>query len=427
MTKKIFALLWTAIFILSGLFGQGYAAEAPERPDYHLEAVLVLSRHNIRSPLVSSDSQLARLTPYKWYEWPVAPGQLSPKGGELETLMGEYFRQWMVKEGLIPEDYRPSEDEVRFYANSKQRTIATATRFAEGMFPQEKIAIEHKFAPEASDPVFSPRYPSVDTQFQLQALKEISQMWGAQGLQGIGKELAEPYATLEKVLQLKKSPAATEDGMNHFRTNDLEIKFQQGKQTKVEGSLELANSASDALLLQYYEEPTSIKRDFKRRPSRAEWEQIGRIKDICLAVQFSSPSVGLKVAQPLLKVMNEEILSDRKFSFLCGHDSNIATVLAALQVEDYELAKSFEKKAPLGVKLVIGQWRDKEGHGYGSLDLVYQSTDQLIKATPLTLARPPMIQHLRLKGAPPPNSRGHYHLYDVLIRFQRALETNKRG
>ena len=415
------------MFFLFGLPGLAAANDVAadevrdNLPDYHLEAVLVLSRHHIRSPLTKADSKLARITPYKWYEWPVAPGELSPKGGQLETIMGQYFHQWTVKEGLFPENYRPNTDEVRFYANSKQRTLATAQYFAAGMFPAASVPIEHTAEPEASDPTFSPRFKSVSTEFQVQALKEISEMGGVKGLRGIGEKLTESYAVLEKNLKLKKSPAAQEDGFTHFRTDDLALKFEKGKQTKVEGSLELANSASDALLLQYYEEPTSVKKSFKRKLSREDWNEIAKIKDICLEVQFTAPSVA-KVAHPLLNVMNEEILSDRKFTFLCGHDSNIATVLAALQVEDYELVNSFEKKAPLGVKLVIGQWRDKAGHGYGSLDLVYQSTDQMIKRTPLTLDNPPMVYHLRLKGLPPPNARGHYSLYDLLTRFQQAVK-----
>ena len=45
----------------------------------------------------------------------------------------QYFRQWLVSEGLIPENWRPEGDAVRFYANAKQRTQATARYFSAGI------------------------------------------------------------------------------------------------------------------------------------------------------------------------------------------------------------------------------------------------------------------------------------------------------
>ena len=39
--------------------------------------------------------------------------------------MGQYFRKWLEDEGLFPENYQPEEEDVRIYANAKQRTVAT--------------------------------------------------------------------------------------------------------------------------------------------------------------------------------------------------------------------------------------------------------------------------------------------------------------
>jgi len=95
---------------------------------YKLEKVVILSRHNIRSPLVEKGSVLDNATTHQWYEWSSGPSELSLKGGVLETIMGQYFRKWLDSEGLIKENTRIAEN-VRIYANSKQRTIATARYF----------------------------------------------------------------------------------------------------------------------------------------------------------------------------------------------------------------------------------------------------------------------------------------------------------
>ena len=54
--------------------------------------------------------------------------QLSQRGGVLETEMGQFFRKWVVSAGLLPDNYRPQDGEVLFYANSRQRTFTTAKR-----------------------------------------------------------------------------------------------------------------------------------------------------------------------------------------------------------------------------------------------------------------------------------------------------------
>ena len=54
-------------------------------------------------------------------------------------------------------------------------------------------------------------------------------------------------------------------------------------------------------------------------------------------------------------------LDTRKFTFLCGHDSNIAGVFAALDVEDYRLPNAIEKMTPIGAKFVVEKWLGDDG------------------------------------------------------------------
>ena len=116
-------------FLLLGVtfstFAQGNCPDG-FREHYTLKQVVVLSRHNIRSPLSGRQSALQRITPHEWYHWSSAPSELSLRGGALETMMGQYFRKWLVSEGMMKENEIPAEGTMRFYANSLQRTIATA-------------------------------------------------------------------------------------------------------------------------------------------------------------------------------------------------------------------------------------------------------------------------------------------------------------
>ena len=60
---------------------------------YKLQEVVILSRHNIRSPLSTNGSTLSRLTSHQWTDWSSAPSELTLRGGALETMMGQYFRK----------------------------------------------------------------------------------------------------------------------------------------------------------------------------------------------------------------------------------------------------------------------------------------------------------------------------------------------
>lgn len=390
--------------------------------NYKLKEMVVLSRHNIRSPLSGNGSSLAQITPHKWFAWTSAPSDLSLRGGELETMMGQYFRQRLVREGLMTENYQPQDGEMRFYANSMQRTIATAQYFSSGMLPIANVRIEHKFTENKMDPVFNPQLTFVSDAFRAEALQQISAMGGSNGLQGIEEGLAGEYRLLEQVLDFRKSDMFKKDGVDKFRTDDLQISLDLNKEPAMRGSLKLATQASDAFVLQYYEEADPVKAAFNHKLTTAGWEQIGRVKDVYGDVLFTAPIVAVNVAHPLLQVMRDELALDgRKFTFLCGHDSNIASVLAALRVTPYSLPQSIEKKTPIGSKFIIEKWVGKDGQEYASLSLVYQTTEQLRNRTMLSLNTPPMSYPLTLDGLAK-NADGLYRLHDVQQRFQEVID-----
>ena len=132
---------------------------------YILEQVVVLSRHNIRSPMSGSGSVLTEITPHEWISWTSNPSELSLRGGALETMMGQYFRRWAEKERLFPENYQPDDSSVRIYANAKQRTIATAQFFATGLLPTAGLEVETHVEYDSMDPTFKPQLTFVNNAY----------------------------------------------------------------------------------------------------------------------------------------------------------------------------------------------------------------------------------------------------------------------
>lgn len=335
--------------------------------------------------------------------------------------MGQYFRQYLVEQGLMPENWQPSGEAVRFYANSMQRTIATAQYFAAGLLPVANQTIEYHCDLGTMDPVFTPQLTYVDEAFCAQAMEEIAAMGGAQGLRGITAALQDHYRLLEKVLDFQNSEYAKENGITALPDDEPQIHLEVNKEPSVTGSLKTATSASDALVLQYFEEPDDAKAAFGNALTWEQWCDIAHITDTYTTVLFTAPSVAVNVAHPLLMELESELTAQgRQFSFLCGHDSNVASVLAALGVEDYALLESVSQETPIGCKLVFACWTGPDGGDYAEVSLVYQTVEQLRGCRMLDLNNPPQKVKLSFAGLNA-NADGLYHLEDLLARFDEAI------
>ena len=411
-----------ALLLLCPLLAMGQLQRSEAfKNQYKLKEVVILSRHNIRSSLSVNGSVLQKMTPHQWIKWSAAPSELTLRGGVLETIMGQFFRKWTVNEGLFTENAVPTVDEVNFYANSMQRTIATAQYFSSGFMPVANLHINHRFTPSKMDPVFFPALTKSSEAFKTQALKEIAAMGGKKGIVGINEGLKDSYQLIEKVLDLKHSPACQSGEVCAFDDYNTQLKLEKGDEPNMKGSLKFANSASDALILQYYEDTDPIQAAFGQKLTNADWEKIAKVKDVYGDVLFTAPIVAVNVAHPLLVYMKDELnAKNRKFTFLCGHDSNIASVNAALEVEEYSLPQSIEKKTPIGSKLVFEKWVDKAGKEFVAVNIVYQTTEQLRNVSLLNLENPPVVFSLKLKGLQA-NADGLYTIESVNDRFDKAI------
>ena len=389
-----------------------------EKSDYKLDRVTVLSRHNIRSPLSGSGSLIGDITPHEWFKWTSNPSELSLRGGILETLMGQYFRLWLEDEGLFPENYRPEEEEVRFYANSKQRTLATSNYFAAGLLPVADVKIESHGEYDTMNPVFSPNLTFLTDDYAKDVVEQIG---GEGGLEGIHEDLKDAITLLMDVTDMEESKAYQSGEFGDLLTDPTEIVMEVGKELAMTGPIKTSTSVADALTLQYYEEEDEKAAAFGHDLTREDWIKIHSIVDKYTDMLFGTPLVSVHVANPLLREIRDELSNEeRKFSFLCGHDSNVASVLSALGVKDYELPETVEPKTPIGVKLVFERYLDENDEAFYKVNLVYQSTDQLRGYSRLTLDNPPMKYALEFEGVET-NADGMIAEADLLALFDNAI------
>ena len=382
------------------LLAPAFAEEKAADKAYALDKVVVLSRHNIRSPLSGGGSLLGDITPHEWFQWTSNPSELSLRGAMLETVMGQYFRLWLEEEGLFPENYRPDENTVRFYANAKQRTLATARYFSAGLLPVAETYIESHAPYDTMDPTFTPALNFVTEDYARDAEAQIAEMGGLAGMPGIHAGLNDAISLLMDVTDMEESEAYQAGTYGDLLSGETSIVMEAGKEPGMKGPIKTATSVADALTLQYYEEADAQKAAFGHTLTEADWQKIHRIVDTYTDMLFTAPLVSVNVAHPLLQEIRSEIADEgRKFSFLCGHDSNVASVLAAMGAEEYLLPDTVEQHTPIGVKLVFERWTRADGAAYYKVNLVYQSTDQLRNMTPLSLENPPVVYAMHFAGA----------------------------
>jgi glucose-1-phosphatase len=413
MKQQITALL--IALCAMGLQAQTKRSEAFHEK-YTLKEVVVMSRHNIRSPLSSGGAAYMRVTPHQWFRWSSPGSQLSLRGSVLETEMGQFFRKWVVEEGLLPDNYRPTGDDVLFYANSRQRTFATAKYFSAGFLPFANVEITHKFEEDKMDPMFTPQFTKMNDAYRQQVLNEMQALHG--GPKAWMESALPTIAMMEQVLDMSQSPAALLGDTLHFWFDDTQLTLEKGDEPRMKGGFTLINSVADALVLQCYESESLSA--FGHELTLEQWRAICGLKEIYDRLLFTTHSAAVNIANPLVTRIREELHNEgRKFMFLCGHDSNLASISAALGLDLPETENAIELHTPIGSKIVFEKWSDGT-EDYVAINLVYQALSQLQGRTLLSTDVPPMVRPISVEGLTP-NADGLYPLSVLDARFAAAI------
>ena len=415
MVKKLLAFILCAILICA-------SASVCRAEDYQLKQVVVLSRHNIRSPLSEKGSLLGDITPHEWFEWTSNTGELSLRGAMLETTMGQYFRLWLEKEGLFPENYIPRDGAVRFYANSLQRTQATARYFSAGLLPVAVVPIERHMEYNQLDSVFLPLINFMNDDYAKDVEAELVDLSGGKSLDAYRDNLSGAITLLMDVTDMKDSEAYASGKYGDLLSDETRISLEEGSEPKLTGPIKTALSVADALVLQYYEEPDDLKAAFGHKLTEDDWKAFGRILCAYEEILFASPKLASNLAHPILKEIYAELNAQgREFSFLCGHDSTITAFLAALGVNDYELPGAIEPTTPIGTKVVFERWVNEKGESLFKVELIYQSVEQLRSIQPLSLDTPPMIVPISFAGVEV-NEDGLMAEKDLMNLFKEKID-----
>ncbi len=389
---------------------------------YTLEDEVVFSRHNIRSPLSAPGSELSQVTLRPWVDWGVGTAHLTAKGARIEQKMGNWFREDLIHEN--PDIYASlNANNTLVYSNVKQRTIKTAENFLVG-FGKDLQVFHLPQDDDGMDSLFHPAYTVMNDDIEKRILAEMNAIGGVEGtadepykgilaaVEGISEEIR----FMEKVIGFEESPYAKEKQVKHFPLKEMSIILTKGEEPAMKGDYKLVNSIADAVVLQYYETGKAFGDDI----SFDDMRRIGKVKTVYDEVMFMCHTTAVIASNPLVNKIREELCdSTRKFTFLCGHDSNIATLTTALGMKLPKTVNAVEFSSPIGAKIVFRRYKKGDAE-FINVNLVYASVPQLLETQEISQSTPPMILPIDFDGLSR-NADGFYKLEDVIQRFE---ETN---
>ncbi len=366
-------------------------------PDAHLELVIVLSRHGVRSPL-TAQADLDKFSASPWPKWDVAPGILTAHGYQLMKMFGTWDRTKFASEGLIAPSGCADAAHVTIVADTDERTRETGRALSEGMFPGCNISV-HALPGDATDPLFSPRKAGVGNPDPALTAAAISGRIG-----GDSNNLTETYrpqlAALDRILSgcghLPPSPRRTSifDVPTGPKEGSGDSPFE------ARGPVFASSTLIENLLLEYTQGMSDANTGwgcvdgatlrFVMQANIAAWNYQDRAPAIAcpnasnLLDHIHATMEQRASGKPVLGALGKP--GDRMV-ILVGHDSNIVAVAGALGI-DWVLDGRVDDSPPGGA-LIFELWRSATTGPFVRVEFTAQTLEQMRKSEPLTATNPP--------------------------------------
>lgn len=153
------------------------AAQTVTNDNTVLKQIIIFGRHGVRAP-TPSPSDYAVYSPRAYPNFGVSPGYLTVHGQQAEVLLGTYFRDYLLDEGLLTGDTSTDLGASYFRANSIQRSNLTATMFGNGLFAGTTVPV-HSYALGQPDPVFDPILANVAVVDPNRAANEVQEIYNS--------------------------------------------------------------------------------------------------------------------------------------------------------------------------------------------------------------------------------------------------------
>jgi 4-phytase/acid phosphatase len=348
-------------------------------------------------------------------------GYLTPNGREAARLLGSYFHDYLLHEGLLTGSATTDLPLSYFRANSIQRSNVTAAFIGAGLIPDTTIPV-HSYAiadpsiptPAVPDPVFDPvlALPNLVTVDPDRAVNEVL------GIYGSGAALASAYSgELSLIRDVLSPPAPPPDGVDPTSQTSNPFTLTAYPQITMAGGsintggLGLTNSATDPFVMQYADgfAPEDVAWG---RLSPDALSQTTRTITLQINIEMRLPYVSRvqssNAASHVLRSMMQAISGKNLRGAFGDHKSRIVVVissdsymagLAGLLGLHWTLqGYQTDFTSPGGALVFELRQSNKSKEYLVRAFYTSQTFDQLRNLTPLTFEAPPATMQLMVPG-----------------------------
>lgn len=379
-----------------------------------LKTVVLLSRHGVRSPLESEQASAQQYSNDQWPPWHTAPGLLTPHGRQLMVLLGSFYRDFYIHEGLYADSSCNKVQNFYFYSDLDQRNIDSAKAVAEGMFPKCDVEI-HTSKKGRPDPIIGPIEAGLVTPDYTLAGAAVRGRIG-DNLDALEAAYYPAFTTLEKVLlgclPDQCSPRTLRDTQSLlFSSGSIKPGANNGLVKEVNGTFAVSSAIAEMLLLEYANGMPMAEVGWGRMNEK-ELTQILSIRsryfDLTQQTQYIAQVRGSNLLSHIYNSLAQSASNDSvpgslgtpadKFIFISAHDTNLANVGALFGAQWLVAGGQFNSAFP-GSALVFELRRKKgEGSYWVSMRYISQTPAQLRNSQPLTLQSPPAVVPVFIPG-----------------------------
>ena len=389
---------------LLALFAFGIAANAARADE--LKLAIILSRHGVRSPLLTAD-KLAPYASQAWPEWETAPSVQTPRGNQLIALMGDYYRARFRRSGLLSGDPAVDGPLVYIRADNDQRTIATATILGKALVSVGEPDV-HALPEGQVDPLFRSYPAHVGTpNMDLAEASVLGRVGG--DLSNLDLAYERQYSELNTILY---GPGA-DVGKLASITGPSKISVgSKSYLVSLKGPLRAAEEAIDSFILQYADGKPISEVGWGRVDEKTLTDLLtlhSAFFDLADRTFYAAQVQGSNLASHIVDTLEQGAQADsvpgalgppgERIVILAGHDSNIANIGGLFDM-DWMVPGTQANPVLPGGALVFELWKrgDAPGAYYVRTSYVAQTLGQLRNATSLSLDNPPARAAICIPG-----------------------------
>jgi 4-phytase/acid phosphatase len=336
-----------------GLLASGVHAEPGA--GMRVESAVMVMRHGVRPP-TKAPPMPKGVAAQDWPSWPVAPGWLTPHGGEAVARLGQVDVQMLRGQGVLPATGCPGPDTLRVVADSDQRTIATAQHWLDAGLPGCAIATDH-LPQDQPDPRFNPLSMGLSRLDPARVSAALAQALGAGGVSG---QEAAHRPLLARIDAILCGPSGKDCGISS-QPSALAPPKSDGR-PKLTGALDRGSTVAQILLLEYAEGKPMAEVGW----GRATAQDITRLSALH-AFEFALLARPKPVAAPnlagLMPLLRAGLEGRQKITLVAGHDTNVANLGGLLDLHWHAPGFAPDDPAPGGA-IVLERVVDRQGRAF---------------------------------------------------------------